>query len=210
MEWLGALTNVLSIGSGGILGVFTAIFGTYFKYKEQQEVNKFKLAMLKAESEANINEIKAQIEINKVITEGAIQLEENKADTMASAGFGSLIQSLTGKYLSDSILKIMLEDSTKVGLVFRPLIYLHVLFMDFVRGMIRPTLTVGIVWYVTYIIDISLEEYLIDDFGSENLMAMVIRPAIQLILFSASTVVAFWFADKSMSRRFQKGTNNGI
>ena len=199
------LTNILS---GGILGVFTSIFSTWFKYKEQQETNKFKLDMLKAQSDATIEEIKANIQVQQVITEGAIQLEENKSDTMESIGRSSLIETLTGKYLSDNVLKLMLKDTSITGQIFKPLIYLHVLFMDAIRGLIRPTLTIGIVWYVTYIINISLDEYLLADFGSENLMSMVIKPAIQLILFSASTVISFWFADKSMSRRFQQGQKN--
>jgi len=192
------ITNVLS---GGVLGVFTSIFSTWFKYKEQQESNKFKLDMLKAQSDASIKEIEANLQVQQVITEGVIEANE-------SVGRSSLIQNLTGKYMSDDIVKLMLNDGSWVGVVFKPLIYLHILFMDAVRGLIRPILTVGIVWYVTYIINISLDTYLADDFGAENLMIMVIKPTIQLILFSASTVISFWFADKSMSRRFQKGSND--
>jgi len=191
------LTNIFS---GGILGVFTSIFSTWFKYKEQQENNRFRLDMLKAQSDASVREIEANIQVQQVLTEGAIEANE-------SVGRSSLIQNLTGKYLSDDILKTMINDTSLVGTIFKPLIYLHVLFMDAIRGLIRPMLTVGIVWYVTYIINISLDSYLADDFGAENLMTMVIKPTIQLILFSASTVISFWFADKSMARRFQKGSD---
>ena len=191
------LTNILS---GGILGVVTSIFSTWFKYKEQKENNKFKLDMIKVQSDASIREIEASVKIQEVITEGAVEANE-------SVGRSSLIQNLTGKYLSDDILRTMINDTSLVGTIFKPLIYLHVLFMDAIRGLIRPILTVGIVWYVTYIINITLDSYLANDFGTENLMTMVIKPTIQLILFSASTVISFWFADKAMARRFQKGSD---
>ena len=200
------LTNILS---GGVLGVFTSAFSTWFKYKEKQQDNKFKLQMIKAQSDASIQEIKAQVEVQNIVTEGNVKVEESKADTMENVGRSSLLEKLTGKYLSDDTLKIMLTDDSLVGRVFRPLIYLHILFMDAVRGLIRPVLTVGIVWYVAYIVNISLHKYLTMDNGETELMQMVIHPAIQLILFSASTVIAFWFADKSMSRRFQKGSISG-
>ena len=191
------LTNILS---GGILGVVTSIFSTWFKYKEQKENNKFKLDMIKVQSDASIREIEASVKIQQVITEGAVEANEG-------VGRSTLIQNLTGKYLSDDILRTMINDTSLVGTIFKPLIYLHVLFMDAIRGLIRPILTVGIVWYVTYIINITLDSYLANDFGTENLMTMVIKPTIQLILFSASTVISFWFADKAMARRFQKGSD---
>jgi len=194
-------TNILS---GGLLGSVTSIFATWFGYKQQKEQNEFELKKFKAESEANLNEIKAQIEVDKVITEGAISLEEAAADTAEATNRAGLIERLTGKYLKDDVVKMMISDKTKIGLVFRPLIYLHLLAMDAIRGLIRPVLTIGIVWYVMVIIDTALEEYLLDDFGTENLMLAVIKPALQLILFAASTVISFWFSDKAMSRRYQK------
>jgi hypothetical protein len=206
MDWL---TGLASIGSGGFLGsflgIFTSLASTYVQYKEKLADNKHQLDLIKANSEATIREIDAQIEVQKIVTEGDVRVEEAESDTAESVGRNSLIERLTGKYLSDDILKTMITDTTKIGIFFKPFIYLHVIFMDAVRGLIRPILTVGIVWYVTYIIDMALEEYFLDDYASENLMVMVIKPAIQLILFSTSTVVSFWFADKSMSRRFQKG-----
>ena len=195
------LTDILS---GGLLGSFTSIFASWLKFKQQKEQNEFELKKFKLESEATVAEINAQIEVNKTITEGAISLEETRADTAEVVGRAGLIESLTGKYLKDDVVKIMLKDNSTVGLIFKPLIYLHLLFMDAVRGLIRPVLTIGIVIYVMTIIDTALDSYLLDDFGEENLMLMVIKPAIQLILFSASTVIAFWFSDKAMSRRYQK------
>lgn len=199
------LTNILS---GGVLGVFTSAFSTWFKFKQQAQNNEFKLNMIKAQSDASIQEAKAQIEVSKVVTEGNERIEEAKADTAENIGRASLIEKLTGNYLSDNTLHIMLKDTSLTGKIFRPFIYLHLLFMDAVRGLIRPVLTVGIIYYVTYITGISLDHYLHSNTGMDGLMHMVIHPAIQLILFSASTVIAFWYSDKAMSRRYQKGVSD--
>jgi len=199
------LSNILS---GGLLGVFTSAFSTWFKFRELKESHKFSLSKIKAQSEASIREIEAQVKVQEVVTEGAMRLEESKADTAESIGRSSLIQTLTGKYLSDNTLEIMLEDTSWVGIVFKPLIYLHVLLMDAIRGLIRPVLTIGIVGYIAYVVNLSLDKYLVSG-SRDELMLMVIKPSIQLLLFSASTVIGFWFADKAMSRRFQKGNNNG-
>lgn len=202
------LDFLMNIFSGGALGVVTSMFSTWFKFKEKQQADKHELDLIAAQSAASINEINANVEAQKVVTEGEVKLEENRADTAEAVGRSTLISTLTGKYLSDDILKIMLNDNTFVGKLFRPLIYLHVLFMDAVRGLIRPMLTVGIIYYVTYIVNISMKQYLASDTGMDSLMNMVIQPSIMLILFSASTVIGFWFADKSMARRFQKGNSN--
>lgn len=196
-------TNILS---GGVLGVVTSLTNVWFKYKADKENHAFQLAKIKAQSDASIEEIKANIQVQQIATEGNIKLEENKADTAESVGRSSLISKLTSNYISDSILKLMINDNSLLGKIFRPFIYLHLLFMDAVRGLIRPILTVGIVYYVMYIINIALTKYMgVQGLSSMDLMNLVIKPAIELILFSASTVISFWFADKSMARRFQQG-----
>lgn len=209
MEWLSDIANIASGGLlGSVLGILTSTIGTYFKHKEVLARNAHELNLIKANSDASIREIEAQVKVQRIVTEGNILLEENRADTEESVGRASMLQVLTGKYISDDILKTIIADDTKIGLFIRPFIYLHLLFMDAVRGLIRPVLTVGIVWYVTYLTNIALEDYLTDDFAKEELMEMVIEPAVMLILFSTSTVVSFWFADRSMARRFQKGQKN--
>jgi len=194
-------TNILS---GGILGVVTSLTNVWFKYKADKESHAFQLAKIKAQSDASIEEIKANIQVQQIVTEGNIKLEDAKSDTAESVGRSSLIAKLTGNYISDGILKLMLNDTSLSGRIFRPLIYLHLLFMDAVRGLIRPVLTVGVIFYVAWIINQTLTPYLLSG-DKDVLMKMIITPAVQLILFSASTVISFWFADKASSRRFQQG-----
>jgi len=190
-------TNILS---GGLLGVVTSLTSTWFKYKSDKESHAFELAKIKAQSDASIEEIKANIQVQQIIQEG-------NSDTAESVGRSSLIEKLTSNYISDTILKKMITDDSLSGRIIRPFIYIHLLFMDAIRGLIRPVLTVGIVYYVTYIINLSLKNYMTIGFSETELMNLVIKPSVELILFSTSTVISFWFADKSMSRRFQKGFN---
>lgn len=193
------LTNILS---GGLLGTVTSLFSGWMKYKQRKDDQAFQLKKIAAESSAAIEEIKANIEVNKVVQEGELQTEYAKADAVENVGRSSLIKALTGNYISNDTLKMMLQDNSLVGKIFRPLIYLHLLFMDAIRGLIRPILTVGIIGYVSYVVYITLGKYL-NTGNMVDLMTFVIKPSISLLLFSAATVVGFWFADKAMSRRYQ-------
>lgn len=195
------LTNILS---GGILGVVTSAISTWLKYKEVKESNDFKLKMIKAQSDASIEEIKAQVQMNKVIVEGNVSTEYAKAEVAETASRSSLIANLTANYIDKDVLIHMLSDNTLTGRIFKPLLFLHLIVMDFVRGMVRPILTAGIMYYIIMIVNQSLGTYLVSG-NTVDLLNTVINPALTLLLFSASTVISFWFADKSMSRRFQEG-----
>lgn len=195
------LTNVLG---GGILGSITSLFSTWFKLKEKREENEFKLKMIEAQSKANIEEIKANIEVQRTITEGAIQVEELRADVEETKGRNLLIQKTTGNFISDETLHMMLNDKTLTGKIFRPIVYLTLLTLEASRGMIRPVLTAGFSWFCMYIFIDAMALYSKGQIDPTLLMNEVIKPTINLLLFGASTMIGFWFADKSMARRFQK------
>jgi len=188
------LTNIFS---GGLLGVVTSLFSGWMKYKEVKQRNEHELAMIKVQSDASIAEIKANIEVQKTVTEG-------QADANENVGRSDLIKTLTGKYIKDNILEKIIDDNSLTGRIFKPFLYAHLIFMDAIRGLIRPVLTLGIVGYVAWIINSTLTVYL-KDTDYTNLMDKVINPSITLLLFSASTVIGFWFADKAMTRRYQQG-----
>ena len=194
-------TNIVS---GGMLGAATSMFGTWMQHKDQQEKNSHEVIMVKANSDATLAEIQANVEVSRTITEGQVLIEEAKAEALENVGRGGLIERLTNNYLSDSTLNVMLQDSTWVGKVFRPFIYAHLLFMDAIRGLIRPAITAGVIGYVMYIVHMTLTPYVAQG-NMAVLMDMVTRPSVTLLLFSASTVIGFWFADKSMAKRYQAG-----
>jgi len=195
------ITNILS---GGVLGAFTSLFSTWFKIKEKREDNEFKLKMIEAQSKANIEEIKANIQVQQTITEGAVQIEELRADTEESKGRNLLIQKTTGNFISDETLHLMLTDSSTIGKVFKPITYFTILTLEASRGIIRPLLTAGISYFCMYIFIDTMTMYGKGNISQDLLMNEVIKPIIQLIIFGASTMWGFWFADKSMARRLQK------
>lgn len=195
------LTNILG---GGILGSVTSLFSTWFKLKEKREDNEFKLKMIEAQSKANIEEIKAQIEVQRTITEGEIQVEELRADVEETKGRNELIQKTTGNFISDETLHIMLNDKTWTGKAFRPIVYFTLLALEAMRGAIRPVLTAGFAWFCMYIFIDAMALYTKGSVSQEMLMQEVINPTINLLLFGSSTMIGFWFSDKSMARRLQK------
>lgn len=195
------ITNILS---GGILGSVTSLFSTWFKIKEKREDNEFKLKMIEAQSKANIEEIKANIEVQRTITEGAIQVEELRSETEESKGRSLLIQKTTGNFISDETLHMMLSDKTWTGKAFRPIVYFTLLSLEAMRGAIRPVLTAGFAWFCMYIFVDAMDLYTKGAVSQEILMQEVIKPTINLLLFGSSTMIGFWFSDKSMARRIQK------
>ena len=193
-----------NIVSGGILGSVTSLFSTWFKLQEKKEDNKFQIEKIEAQSKANINEINARVEIEKTITEGEIQVEELRADVEETKGRNELIQKTTGNFISDETLHIMLNDKTWTGKAFRPIVYFTLLALEAMRGAIRPVLTAGFAWFCMYIFVDAMSLYTKGAVSQEMLMTEVIKPTINLLLFGSSTMIGFWFSDKSMARRIQK------
>jgi len=194
---------LMNIFSGGLLGAVTNLFGAWMKHKDQQEKNSHELKMVKATSEAALAEIQANVQVSKVVAEGNVLMEEARSDTAESIGRSGLIENLTGKYLKDGIVEKMIDDNSWTGKAFRPLLYGHLLLMDAVRGLVRPVLTVGVIGYISFVVNKTLTPFVLSG-DAELLMRTVTQPSVQLLLFSASTMVGFWFADKSMAKDYRK------
>lgn len=193
------ITNLLS---GGLIGSITSLVNQWFKHKEKQSDQEFELKKIKATSDAAIAEINARIEVEESITERAIAVEELKADVEESKGRNALIASVTGQINTDIMLK-MISDDSWVGKAFRPFIYLHILFMDALRGTIRPLVTAGSIGFSCYVFIVAFEMYSkLETINPNDIMLYVIKPMIALLVFIVGVVVGFWFADKSSTRKF--------
>lgn len=198
------LANLLS---GGVLGAVSSIFNGWLKHIDEKDRRKFQLEMIKANSDAAVREIEARVKIQKEITEGNVRSEEMAAERAEMNGRNQLVERLTGRYFGDDILMKMLNDDSIIGKIFRPVIFFHVLFMDAIRGVIRPLVTSGSILFSFYVFveAFGLYQKLGGNLDPSELMDNVIRPTIDLLIFTVSVVVGFWFADKSAARRFQIG-----
>ncbi len=190
---------------GGLLGAVSSIFNGWLKHVDQKDKRRHQLALIKANSDAAVREIEARIKIQHEITEGNIQEAEMRAEENEMHGRNAMIEKLTGRYASENILEKMMDDNSLLGKIFRPFIYLHVLVMDFLRGIIRPLVTSGSIVFAFYVFVTAFDMYqkMNGTIAPSDLMDSVIKPIINLLIFIVSVVIGFWFADKSASRRFQ-------
>lgn len=200
------MNTLINLISGGLIGSLTSLIQTWLKAKEKANDQEFELKKIKAESDAAIAEINARVKIEESITEREIQVKELEADVQESVGRNSLIETTTGDRISEKVLLKMIGDTTFVGkYIMRPLIYIYLLVMDFTRGIIRPGTTVTSLAFTAFVFIQAWGLYsTMTEITPNELMKMVIAPVIDLLVFIVSTVVSFWFADKSGARNFNK------
>lgn len=200
------MNTIINLISGGLIGSLTSLVQTWIKAKEKVSDQEFELKKIKAQSDADIAEINARIKIEETITEREIQVKELDADVQESVGRNGLIEATTGDRISEKVLLKMMSDTTFVGkYIMRPLIYTHLLVMDFMRGIIRPGTTATSLAFTAFVFIQAWALYCtMETVTPDQLMKMVIAPVIDLLVFIVSTVVSFWFADKSGARNFNK------
>ena len=186
---------------GAATGILGNVIGGIFKYKTGQlEVEKQKLsnahevAMVKAETHAMIMESKANIAINKAQIEGEIELKDAdayiKSQEVGNKNFFDnkwvdKFFNVTGrwKYLTYPI-------GVLVAAGFG--------FIDFLRGIMRPTLTgylVGLTTYITILAWEVMEKAGLDKFTPDQASALFLDVT-HIIVYLTVSVVTWWFGDR--------------
>ncbi len=193
---------------GGVTGLIGNVVGGIFKYKhaklqkEMQTVqNSHELAMIKAETQAMIMEAKANIKITQAQVEGAIELKDAEA-FMQSQREGN-------KALFDSKWINALMSTTGWWRIFTlPLAGLiSFLFglVDFLRGLIRPVLTVylcGVTTWVTWMAweIISKEGLTLDAINA----VAIFQDTTSIVTYLTVSCVTWWFGDRRMAKNIME------
>jgi len=207
------ILNFLGGGlSGGLFGILGGLGTAWLKYSDDKAERQFRLAelkskqkheveMIKAETDAAVREVEANIRKTKIATEGQIELAE-------TAGRNQAIERLSKNTIESSFLEKMLFKSHGWKSYFAIPIGLLIItlqgFVDILRTLVRPVITygsVGFSMYVTYYA-FTMYQQMGLQLSSEDLYH-IIQDMIKLLTFTTSTVIGFWFMDKSMSRKFQ-------
>ena len=207
------LINFLGGGlSGGLFGILGGLGTAWLKYSSDKAEREFRLKdgdskrkhelnMVKAESEASIREVKANIHKAQIVTEGQIELAE-------TAGRNDAIEKLSKNTIGSSMLERMLFKSNGWKSYFSVPIAMFIVtlqgFVDVLRTLVRPVITYGSVGFSMYVTYLSFTMY--QQMGlqlSSQDLYNIIQTMIKLLTFTTSTVIGFWFMDKSMSRKFQ-------
>jgi len=198
--------------SGGLFGILGGLGTAWIKMKADERANAFKienkkldhannLAMITAETEATIKEVEANVRRDQIIMEGKADIEESK-------GRNKSILKLSENYVKSSMVdKMMFNENKWTAWMTIPIAIIITLIhgiVDISRTLVRVLVTYGSVVFSAYVTYIAFGMY--QELGiaiTADQLYDIIQTMLRLLTFTTSTVVGFWFMDKSMSRKFQ-------
>ncbi len=215
---------------GGVTGLIGNVVGGWFKLKHaklEQEMlntrNDHEVAMLTAETNAMIEEAKANIKITQAQVEGAIDLKDADAYMQSMREGNKLL--FSNKWI-DNLLNIegymftwtskakKLEDGTEVPEKERKFLswklftvpiasFISFLFgfVDFIKGMIRPSLTVYLCGITTWV---TLMAWRIMQASGTEITASqameIFQDTTSIVTYLTVSCVTWWFGDRRMAK----------
>jgi hypothetical protein len=212
---LSFLTSGGSTIVGGIFGGLTSIANSWIKYKEDKDKRAYEreeaankrahdLAMLSAETDNAIKEIEASVERDRVIMEGKADVEESKTRSLILTNYDR------DSVAEDTITWMMKNKNLYTAWLTLPIGVILITangFVDLLRKLVRPVVTYGSIGFSFFLLWFCFEQL--------QAMNVAFTPAewkdilmtqLRLVEFIASSAAGFWFADKSMSRKYQDST----
>jgi hypothetical protein len=185
-------------------GLIGNVVGGIFKYKHaklekemQAAQHTHDIAMVKAESDAMIAEAKANIAITRAQVEGAIDLEDARAFVQAQKEGNKNL--FSNKWV-DKLMTVAGKWKF-ITLPFGVIIAMLFGFTDFIRGMLRPALTVylcGITTWVTWMAWNIMQQNGVD--LSTFQAVQIFQENTGVVLYLTISAVTFWFGDRSMNK----------
>lgn len=200
---------------GGVTGLIGNVVGGIFKYK-QAKLNKemqlagqsHELLMVKAETEAMIMEAKANIKITQSQVEGAIDIKDSEA-YMESLKAGNK-STFSNKWV-DNLLNIeghLFSWGDKHFLSWKLLTvpiasFVALLFgiVDFIKGMIRPSLTLYLCGVTTWVTMLAWEVMQKSGVGISATEALTLfKDTTSIVVYLTVSCVTWWFGDRRMAK----------
>jgi len=205
---------------GGVTGLIGNVVGGIFKYKHaklEKEMlglkNAHELAMVSAETEAMIAEAKANIKITQAQVEGAIDMKDADA-YMQSLKEGN--KALFSNKWIDRLLTIdghMFNWTGKDGKpksffswkIFTVPIATVIAFLfgmvDFIRGMIRPSLTVYLCGITTWVTLRAWDIMQMEGVAVSITEAKeIFQDVTSIVVYLTVSCVTWWFGDRRMAK----------
>jgi hypothetical protein len=196
----------------GLLGTLTGILGNavgaFFKYKNAKlDIEKLKMKqdhevkMVQAQTQAMIMEAKANIKVTQAQVEGAIEIEDSKAFLEAQKQGN---KNLFDNKWVDGLLKV--EGWWKIlTLPLASIISVMFGLVDFIRGLVRPALTIYLCGVTSYITYMAWEIMNMQGVALTAIQASTIfHDVTSIILYLTVSCVTFWFGDRQMSKSIMK------
>jgi hypothetical protein len=215
---------------GGVTGLIGNVVGGIFKYKHaklQKEIEEgrrtHELAVITAETDAMIMEAKANIKITQSQVEGAIDLKDADAymqslkegnkllfsnkwidNLLNIEGYmftwssrekkdkdGTIVPAKERKFLSWKLFTVPV--ATLISFLFG--------FVDFIKGMIRPSLTVYLCGVTTWV---TLMAWKIMQASGTEITATqamtIFQDTTSIVVYLTVSCVTWWFGDRRMAK----------
>lgn len=189
---------------GGVTGLIGNVVGGWFKLKHaklQKEIREgdrnHEVAMVKAETEAMIMEAKANIKITQAQVEGAVDLKDAEAyiqsqkegnKNLFNSKWINALLSVTGWW------KIFtLPLASLIAFLFG--------FTDFLRGIIRPALTVYLCGVTTWVTWMSWNIMQTEGITISAFQAVdIFKDTTSIVTYLTVSCVTWWFGDRRMAK----------
>lgn len=193
---------------GGLTGLLGNVVGGWFKYKDrklQLDIdrmnNKHEVDMVRVETQAMIMEAKANIKVTQAQVEGAIEIEEVKS-YMQSQKEGN--KSLFSNKWIDALMQV--EGWWKIiTLPLGSLIATLFGFVDFLRGLIRPALTVYLCGVTTWITLMAWKIMQTSGLSITALQAVdIFNDVTSIVTYLTVSCVTWWFGDRRMAKNIME------
>lgn len=189
---------------GGITGLIGNIVGGVFKYKTakldmetKQIQNAHEVSMVKAETAAMIEEAKANIAITRAKVEGEIEVAD--ANVYLQSQKEGNKQTFSNKWI-DTLLGV---QGKWRFLTFPAGVFIAVLFgfVDFFKGLMRPTLTAYLVGLSTWITWMAWNIMQSEDVTIDLVTATdIFSDVTSIVVYLTVSCVTWWFGDRRMAK----------
>jgi hypothetical protein len=183
---------------GGVTGLLGNIVTGILGYKNQKLQFEHEVIMLQAETEAMRMEAQMQIQITKAEIEGAVELADAQAYTLSQKA-GS--QPMFSEKWIDKLFSVEGKFGRFFSIPAAVLIAIAFGFVDWLRGFMRPALTIyltSITTAITWMAWQILQKHGIDMTASEALSTYT--QATSMVIYLTVSCVTWWFGDRRMAK----------
>jgi hypothetical protein len=182
---------------GGITGLVGSAVTSIFNFKTEKLRGEIKIKTIEAETSAMIEEAKANIAITKATVEGEVEIVDSNA-FMQSQKEGN--KALFGNKWIDKLLEI--QGGWRF-IAFPVAVLVAFLFglVDFLRGLMRPVLTIYLVALSSWI---TYKAYMILQMTKSAITASealaIFTDSTSIIIYLTVSCVTWWFGSRQMAK----------
>jgi len=189
----------LDIILGGVTGLLGNVITGILGYKTQKLKNDHEIAVIQAETSAMKMEAQMQIQVTKAEIEGAVELADAQAYMISQKGAS---QPMFSEKWIDKLFSVEGKFGRFFAVPAAVLIAMAFGFVDWLRGFMRPALTVyltGITTVLTYQAWQILQINGIETMTSTQAVGTYTQ-ATSMVIYLTVSCVTWWFGDRRMAK----------